>query len=82
VVVAVKQHEVQIDMTSHGQGSVLLDGVNVMCRAVSFEACVNEANTVSLDLIVEKVRVSGPAVVIARQPPTYFEYNAERGRRA
>lgn len=52
---------VKIELEGHGRGQVYIDGEKIDgVRAVKAEACVDEANTVTLELIPTRVEVSGP----------------------
>lgn len=81
-------NEVHIEMTGHGRGRVLVNGSDIPnVRAVRFDAEVDGPNCVRLDLVADRVKVTGPAAVRGlRAPrqlkpaPSYFEFVEARGR--
>lgn len=77
------KHDVEIELTGHGRGEVLLDGKPVpLVTRVEIVSAVGEANIVAITLIAEKVRFTGPAAVRTLvEAPSYFEFNARRAMR-
>ena len=73
--------ELRIELTSHGRGQVWLDGELIPVSAVQFEAGVDRANEATLTLAPQRVTITAPAK-IRHRAPSYFEFNAQRSRRA
>lgn len=76
------QNQVQIEMTGHGQGKVLVDGEKVpMVTEVEVSLGVGKTNLVTITSIADQVTFSGPAKVrrlSLEGAPTYFEFNHRR----
>lgn len=75
-----RQHTLEVVMTGHGRGKVILDGVEVQAQAVGFRAAIQEVNVAEITLSVERAHIKGPAHLV-RGAPSYFEFNARRGKR-
>lgn len=77
-----KTHDVQINLTEHGRGKVLIDGYPVQAFSIGVNAAVDGPNVVTLALLAERVRFGGVAKVRTLvEAPSYFEFNARRARR-
>lgn len=73
------QHQVQIELTGHGNGKVFIDGKQVpRITDVEISAGVGKANLVTITTIADQVKFSGPAKVRREGAPTYFEFNHRR----
>lgn len=75
-----RQHNLEVEMTGHGLGTVKLDGKPLTVIALKFSTAVGEVNTAEITLIVQRAIVTGPAKVV-RAAPGYEEFNARRRKR-
>lgn len=58
-------HKIRIEMTGAGRGNVFLDDKEIEgVFSIKFEAKVDDANTVHLQLYTSEVVITGPAEVV------------------